>query len=73
MVDVAAPLPRRLKVRISDSIRPSVDWQLDQEFAFTPKDDSCKDVFTIDHRCRRAAGHEGEHASGFRVDRVRWP
>lgn len=51
--------------------RPS-DAQLDKEFAYTPHDDSCKNLLDIVQYCRRRLGHDGEHASGFGSGRRRW-
>ena len=70
------PVPRRLKVRIGDPIRPSLDAMFDLELTFISWTDSCKNpLLTNDgdfRQCRRALGHEGEHCSGFRSARVRW-
>jgi hypothetical protein len=70
----AAP---RVKVHLSDTVRPSLDQILDLEFAFTTWDQSCKDPLLTDladfRQCRRAIDHDGDHACGFGSARVRWP
>jgi len=48
------------------------DEQLDLEFAYTTYDDSCRELYSPHYLCRRPAGHQGVHAAGFGVDRVRW-
>lgn len=66
----------RLKIRLSDPIRPSADELLTMEFAFISWADSCKVPQLTDladfRECRRAKGHTGEHCSGFGANRVRW-
>jgi len=48
------------------------DEQLDLEFAYTTYDDSCRDLYSPLYLCRRPAGHQGAHAAGFGIDRLRW-
>lgn len=48
------------------------DEQLDLEFAYTTHRDSCRDLYSPTQYCRRPAGHDGEHASGFGGNRDRW-
>jgi hypothetical protein len=48
------------------------DAQLDLEFAYTTYDDSCRDLYSPHYLCRRPAGHGGDHAAGFGLDRLRW-
>jgi hypothetical protein len=48
------------------------DAQLDLEFAYITYADSCWDLYSPDICCRRRRGHDGEHASGFGVHRLRW-
>lgn len=48
------------------------DEQLDLEFAYTTHRDSCRDMYSPTQYCRRPAGHDGEHASGFGGNRGRW-
>jgi len=50
----------------------STDKALDTEMAYTNWQDSCRDLYSIDRCCRRAVGHDNEHASGFGVNRIRW-
>jgi hypothetical protein len=48
------------------------DEQLDLEFAYTTYDDSCRNLYSPHYLCRRPAGHQGAHAAGFGLDRLRW-
>jgi hypothetical protein len=50
----------------------STDERLDLEFAYTTYRDSCRDLYSPLLLCRRPAGHDGVHAAGFGVTRVRW-
>ena len=53
--------------------RMSSDDRLDLEFAYTTYDDSCRDLYSPHYLCRRPVGHDGVHAAGFGVQRLRWP
>ena len=50
----------------------TIDDLLDLEFVHTTCDDSCRDVYSPHYLCRRPRGHEGLHAAGFGVHRLRW-
>ncbi|HYJ66520.1 MAG TPA: hypothetical protein VEX15_02540 [Nocardioidaceae bacterium] len=50
----------------------SFDERLDLEFAYTSYANSCRDLYSLDYRCRRPVGHDGVHAAGFGTHRVRW-
>ena len=49
---------------------------LDMEFAYTSWADSCRDPLLDDEsdfrECRRATGHDGDHAAGFGAHRITW-
>lgn len=68
----------RLKIHLSDPIRPGADELLTLEFAFVTMDDSCKDLYSLDgppsldRFCRRMHDHKGKHACGFGDNRVQW-
>lgn len=49
------------------------DQQLDLEFAYTSYGESCRDPFPPFYLCRRPRDHDGDHASGFGAERIRWP
>lgn len=48
------------------------DDRIDLEFAYTSYQDSCRDLYSPHHFCRRPFGHPGAHAAGFGPERVRW-
>lgn len=48
------------------------DAELDQEFAYTTWEQSCRDPYPPDLECRRQRGHDGDHAAGYGDARVRW-
>jgi len=48
------------------------DAVLDVEFAYTAWENSCRDLYSLAQCCRRPAGHDDDHASGYGPTRVRW-
>jgi hypothetical protein len=50
----------------------STDERLDLEFAYTTYQDSCRDLYSPYYYCRRPLRHDGVHAAGFGVHRLRW-
>lgn len=53
--------------RFSESHKTSNE-QLHLEFAYTTRDDSCRNLYSVHYLCRRPAGHQGNHAAGFGSD-----
>ena len=51
---------------------PYTSADLDLELAYTPAATACRDVYSASVWCRRAPGHNGDHAAGHGEHRVRW-